>query len=56
MIHVDTIKIGLSTKAFEGNLLVEGQRKFFIEVKKLWVNAKYDEDAVFLMYCYTRLA
>ncbi len=52
VIHEDTIKVGISTRAPDYSFRVGGQRKFFLEAKKPSVNVKDDIEPAFQLRRY----
>jgi type I restriction-modification system DNA methylase subunit/predicted type IV restriction endonuclease len=47
VVHEDTVKVGTATKAPDYSFRIGGQRKFFVEAKKPFVNIKDDIDPAF---------
>ncbi len=52
VVHEDTIKVGISTRAPDYSFRVGGQRKFFLEAKKPSVNVKADIEPAFQLRRY----
>lgn len=52
VIHEDSVKIGVTTKAPDYSFRVGGVRKFFLEAKKPAVNIKEDTDATYQLRRY----
>jgi type I restriction-modification system DNA methylase subunit/predicted type IV restriction endonuclease len=52
VVHEDTVKVGAATKAPDYSFRIGGQRKFFVEAKKPFVNIKEDIDPAFQLRRY----
>jgi hypothetical protein len=47
VVHEDAVKVGTATKAPDYSFRIGGQRKFFVEAKKPFINIKEDIDPAF---------